>query len=70
MDLGHGFLPRVDARSSKAVERCLTRDGPGLWHEALDVPWVAANLPPLFTEHVENHLGAASFFAGAISEVA
>ncbi|WP_208026750.1 hypothetical protein [Rhabdothermincola sediminis] len=30
MDLGHGFIPRVDARNYKAVERCLTRDGPGL----------------------------------------
>lgn len=28
MDFGHGFIPRVDARNYKAVERCLTRDGP------------------------------------------
>lgn len=39
MDLGHGFIPRIDARNYKAVERCLTRDGPGLFHEALNLPW-------------------------------
>lgn len=45
MDLGHGFIPRVDARNYKAVERCLTRDGPGLFHEALDVPWAVLEGP-------------------------
>lgn len=45
MDLGHGFIPRVDARNYKAVERCLTRDGPGLFHEGLDVPWAVLEGP-------------------------
>lgn len=45
MDLGHGFIPRVDARNYKAVERCLTRDGPGLFHEALEVPWMVLEAP-------------------------
>jgi hypothetical protein len=36
MDLGHGFLPRIDARNYKAVERCLPRDGPGLFNVDLD----------------------------------
>lgn len=45
MDLGHGFIPRVDARNYKAVERCLTRDGPGLFHEVLDVPWAGLEGP-------------------------
>lgn len=45
MDLGHGFIPRVDARNYKAVERCLTRDGPGLFHEALDLPWAVLEGP-------------------------
>lgn len=45
MDLGHGFIPRVDARNYKAVERCLTCDGPGLFHEALDVPWAVLEGP-------------------------
>jgi hypothetical protein len=39
MDLGHGFLPRIDARNYKAVERCLPREGPGLFNVGLDVPW-------------------------------
>jgi hypothetical protein len=45
MELGHGFLPRVDARNFKAVERCLSRDGPSLFHEALDLPWVILEGP-------------------------
>lgn len=45
MDFGHGFIPRVDARNYKAVERCLTRDGPGLFHEGLDVPWAVLEGP-------------------------
>ncbi len=45
MDLGHGFLPRIDARNFKAVERCLLRDGPTLFHEALDLPWVTLEGP-------------------------
>lgn len=45
MDLGHGFLPRIDARNYRAVERCLTRDGPGLFHEALDLPWAVLEGP-------------------------
>lgn len=45
MDLGHGFIPRIDARNFKAVERCLTRDGPGLFHEGLDLPWAVLEGP-------------------------
>lgn len=45
MDLGHGFIPRIDARNYKAVERCLTRDGPGLFHEALELPWTVLEGP-------------------------
>lgn len=45
MDLGHGFIPRVDARNYKAVERCLTRNGPGLFNEGLDVPWAVLEGP-------------------------
>jgi hypothetical protein len=45
MELGHAFLPRVDARNFKAVERCLSRDGPTLFHEALDLPWVILEGP-------------------------
>lgn len=45
MDLGHGFLPRIDARNYKAVERCLPRDGPGLFHESLDLPWAVLEGP-------------------------
>jgi hypothetical protein len=45
MDLGHGFLPRVDARNYRAVERCLPRDGPGLFHEDLDLPWAILEAP-------------------------
>jgi len=29
MDLGHGLIPRIDARNYKAVERCLMRAGLG-----------------------------------------
>jgi hypothetical protein len=39
MDLGHGFLPRIDARNYKAVERCLPRDGLGLFNVGLDLSW-------------------------------
>lgn len=39
MDFGHGFLPRVDARNYRAVERCLPRNGPDLFHEDIDLPW-------------------------------
>ncbi len=39
MDLGHGFIPRLEARNYMAVERCLARDGPGMFHEGLDLPW-------------------------------
>lgn len=45
MDLGHGFIPRLDARNYKAVERCLARDGPGMFHEGLDLPWVIVEGP-------------------------
>jgi hypothetical protein len=45
MDLGHGFLPRIDARNYKAVERCLPRDGPGLFNVGLDLPWVVLEGP-------------------------
>lgn len=45
MDLGHGFLPRIDARNYKAVERCLPRDGPGLFNVGLDLPWAILDGP-------------------------
>ena len=45
MDLGHGFLPRIDARNYKAVERCLPRDGPGLFNVGLDLPWAILEGP-------------------------
>ena len=45
MDLGHGFLPRIDARNFKAVERCLPRDGPGLFNVGLDLPWAILEGP-------------------------
>ncbi|MHB1511456.1 MAG: hypothetical protein ACYCST_20785 [Acidimicrobiales bacterium] len=45
MDFGHGFLPRIDARNYKAVERCLPGDGPGLFHEALELPWAILEGP-------------------------
>ncbi len=45
MDLGHGFLPRIDARNYKAVERCLPRGGPGLFNVGLDLPWAILEGP-------------------------
>lgn len=45
MDLGHGFLPRIDARNYKAVERCLPRDGPGMFNVGLDLPWAILEGP-------------------------
>ena len=45
MDLGHGFLPRIDARNYKAVECCLPRDGPGLFNVGLDLPWAILEGP-------------------------
>lgn len=45
MDLGHGFIPRLDAWNYKAVERCLARDGPGMFHERLDLPWAILEGP-------------------------
>lgn len=45
MDFGHGFLPRIDARNYRAVERCLPRDGPGLFHEDLKLPWAILEAP-------------------------
>lgn len=45
MDLGHGFLPRIDARNYKAVERCLPREGPGLFNVGLDLPWAILEGP-------------------------
>jgi hypothetical protein len=45
MDFGHGFLPRIDARNYKAVERCLPRDGPGLFSVGLDLPWAILEGP-------------------------
>jgi hypothetical protein len=45
MDLGHGFIPRIDARNYKAVERCLPRDGPGLFSSGLDLPWAILEGP-------------------------
>lgn len=45
MDLGHGFLPRIDARNYKAIERCLPRDGPGLFNVGVDLPWAILEAP-------------------------
>lgn len=45
MDFGHGFIPRIDARNYKAVERCLNRDGPTLFSEGLDLPWAVLEGP-------------------------
>jgi len=45
MDFGHGFLPRIDARNYKAVERCLPRDGPGLFSVGIDLPWAILEGP-------------------------
>lgn len=45
MDFGHGFLPRIDARNYKAMERCLTRGAEGLFHEGLDLPWAILEGP-------------------------
>lgn len=45
MDFGHGFIPRVDARSYRSVERCLARDRPGLFHGSLDLPWIIVDGP-------------------------
>lgn len=44
MELGHGFPPRIDARSFRAAERCLTRDVPGLFSEGL-LPWAILEGP-------------------------
>ena len=40
VDFGHGFIPRIDARNYKAVERCLPRSGPSLFQEDVELPWV------------------------------
>jgi len=45
VNLGHGYIPRIDGRNFKAVERCLPRDGPGLFHEGLDLPWAVLEAP-------------------------
>jgi hypothetical protein len=45
VDLGHGFLPRIDGRNYKAVERCLPRGGPGLFHVDVDLPWAILEGP-------------------------
>ena len=45
MNLGHGFLPRIDARNYKAVERCLPPGGPGLFSAGLDLPWAILEGP-------------------------
>jgi hypothetical protein len=45
MDFGHGSLPRIDAENYKAVERCLPRDGPGLFSVGLDLPWASLEGP-------------------------
>jgi len=37
MDLGHGFLRRIDAWNYKGVELCLPRDRPGLFNVGLDL---------------------------------
>lgn len=45
MDLGHGFIPRIDRRNYKAVERCLAQGGEGLFHEGLELPWAVLEGP-------------------------
>jgi len=45
MDFGHGSLPRIDAENYKAVERCLPRDGPGLFSVGLDLRWASLEVP-------------------------
>ncbi len=56
LHLGHGFLPRIDARNHTAVERCLTNARPGLFHGGLDLPWAilegpwALQRPPLLDQ--------------------
>ena len=45
MDLGHGFLPGIDARNCKAVERCLPQDGPGLFNVGLELPGRSSKVP-------------------------
>jgi hypothetical protein len=45
VDFGHGFIPRIDARNYKAVERCLPRSGPSLFQEDVELPWVILEGP-------------------------
>jgi len=45
MELGHGFVPRIDARNYKAVERCLSSGAANLFQPGLDLPWVIAEGP-------------------------
>ncbi len=45
MDFGHGFIPRIDARNFKAVERCLPRNGPSLFQEDVELPWAILEGP-------------------------
>lgn len=45
MELGHGFLPRVDARNYKAVERCMAPGSSNLFQAGLELPWATAEGP-------------------------
>jgi hypothetical protein len=45
MELGHGFLPRIDARNYKAFERCLPGEGAGLFDGGLDLQWAIVEGP-------------------------
>lgn len=73
----HSLHNRVaEARQHSAVGAAAIRQVVGLLEQRQSVAravaeaLVAADLPPLSTEHVENHLGAACFFADAIADVA
>jgi len=45
MELGHGFLLRIDAQNYKAVERCLASGSDNLFQAGLDLPWAIAEGP-------------------------
>ena len=45
MEFGHGFMPRIDARNYKAVERCLASGSDNLFQAGLDLPWAIAEGP-------------------------
>ena len=76
MDLGHGFIPRIDARQHSAVGAAAIGQVVRLLEQrqslarAVTTALASTGLPPLRTEHAENHLAAARFFSEAISDVA